>query len=1349
MSARVQMQTVLAVFIFLMAVMSGFGAEPARKTLSDRIVSVVSRLTPIGRVAATNELSLAIGLPLRNEAGLDDLIRQLYDPASTNYHKYLTPPEFTARFGPTESDYAAVKEFARTNGLAITGTPDSRLLLDVSGPAAAVEKAFHVMLRTYRHPSEARDFYAPDIEPTVAADLPVVDISGLTDYYRMHSKNHRIHLAARSGVVAKNGSAPDGSGTYFGDDFRTAYVPGTTLTGAGQMVGLLQFDGFYSNDIAAYATAAGGGRTNIVIQTVLLDGFNGVPTTGANSGNDEVSLDIEMVMAMAPGLSKIVVFEAPNNTAYFNDVLNAMASTNTYPLLNNLSCSWGGGGPKSSSETIFKKMAAQGQSFFNASGDSDAFTGAVPFPSESTNITQVGGTTLTTSSSAAYISETVWNWGVDYGSIEDGVGSSGGISTTYGIPSWQQGISMTANHGSSSMRNIPDVALTANKIYIIYGGSGAGANNHGGTSFAAPLWAGFMALVNQQAAATGQSPAGFINPAIYAIGKSSVYNSCFNDITNSNNFWSSSPTNFPAVAGLDLCTGWGTPNGTNLINALLAPPPMFFAQPAAKNVTNGATVSFTGTATSALPFSYYWLLNGTNLPAGGNVSGVSTNTLTLTAVTTNNSGLYQLVASNATGYAVSTGAVLNVGFAPTASVSPASLTVFAGSNAVYTATIGGSSPFSYQWKRGGTNFAGANITGTNAAMLTISSAVTNYSGNYTIVVTNLFGSVTSSVAALTVVLPAAIASSSLTNRTVECGKNTNTFVLTATGTAPLSYQWSTNGVAVTGATGTSFGLTNLHLATITNVAVIVTNLYGSATSNAVITVTDLLAPVITLTGASRMTNELGSAFTDPGATANDTCAGSLTVAVSGTVITNAVGTNTLTYTASDGNGNTATTNRTVVVRDTTPPVISSSFTNLIVAANSNCVALMTNVTGTNFIIATDSSGSVTVTQSPTNNATLQFGTNTVVLTVADPSGNKSYSTNRIVVSDQTPPVFVSQPQSRTNFAGTTANFSVAATGCTTLSYQWFFNSAPLTARTNVSLSLSNLTTALAGNYFAVATAAGGSSTSAVATLTVNLNPASVALASSANPDGFKDSLNFTAAVTPTNATGTIQFLTNGTAFDLEPLAAGAANSTNLSTLPRGTNFITAIYSGDAGDLPATNTLAQIVTNHPPQVAPAFYTLVAGLDLTIAVADLATNWSDADGDLLAIAFINASTNGVTVTNALPDLFYTNPNYISDQFVCAVSDGFGGTNFQTVNITVVPQTNSTPAISSVAVQPASGVTLKLNGGDGSTYVLESTGDLLAGNWEPVATNTLGITGTWQFTDFSATNNPARFYRLKLVQ
>ena len=136
--------------------------------------------------------------------------------------------------------------------------------------------------------------------------------------------------------------------------------------------------------------------------------------------------------------------------------------------------------------------------------------------------------------------------------------------------------------------------------------------------------------------------------------------------------------------------------------------------------------------------------------------------------------------------------------------------------------------------------------------------------------------------------------------------------------------------------------------------------------------------------------ELGGAFTDPGATANDTCAGVVPVIVSGRVNTDAVGTNTLTYTATDGNGNTNSATRTVIVRDTTPPAISWSFTNLVLAADTNCGALMPDVTGTNYILATDLSGALTISQDPTNNFILPLGTNVVVIAVADASGNTAF-----------------------------------------------------------------------------------------------------------------------------------------------------------------------------------------------------------------------------------------------------------------------------------------------------------------------------------------------------------------------
>jgi uncharacterized repeat protein (TIGR01451 family) len=518
----------------------------------------VTRLAPLGLEESAERLQLAIGLPLRNEEELNNLIRDLYDSASPKYHQYLTPEEFTARFGPSEEDYQAVIHFAEQNNFRVTATHPNRMIVDVEGSVADIEKAFHVTMRTYQHPKEARIFHAPDSEPSLDLAVPILHISGLDDYSLPHP-----HLKARPSALDSEATPQSGSGpggTYRGSDFRAAYSVGA-LTGAGQNVGLLQFDGFYSNDIVSYASQAGISVPALV--KVPIDG--GVTNPG--SGVGEVSLDIEMVMSMAPSISTIYVYEAPNPSPWV-DLLSRMANDN---LAKQLSCSWGGGSPDPSSEQIFKQMQTQGQSFFNASGDSDAFTGAIDFPSDSTNITQVGGTTLTTTGAGgSYVSETVWNWGLDQGSY---VGSSGGVSTYYAIPSYQQGINMATNHGSTTMRNVPDVALTGDNVYVVYNNGSSGS--FGGTSCAAPLWAGFTALMNQQSIAGGHSPLGFLNPAIYSIGKFNAnYATLFHDTTNGNNFSASSPTNYSAVPGYDLCTGWGTPNGTNLIDALTTPAPV-------------------------------------------------------------------------------------------------------------------------------------------------------------------------------------------------------------------------------------------------------------------------------------------------------------------------------------------------------------------------------------------------------------------------------------------------------------------------------------------------------------------------------------------------------------------------------------------------------------------------------------------------------------------------------------------------------------------------------------------------------------------------------------------------------
>jgi uncharacterized repeat protein (TIGR01451 family) len=547
------------------------------QVLHGHVPAAVARLQPIGHLNGTNHLKLAIGLPLRDPQGLSRLLQQIYDPTSPNYHHYLTAAQFAERFGPTAADYQTLKAFAFSNHLAVTGTHPNRVLLDVEASVADIEKAFHTSIQVYRHPTEQRDFFAPDTEPSLDLNLPVLHISGLDNYVLPHPLSHKLPrargranpLGGGTNNAPLNGSGPDGS--FLGYDFRNAYTPGVTLTGAGQNCALFEYDSYYPSDILAYEQQAGL-PTNVTLVNVPIDGGIVGPPGG---GVGEVSLDIEMIIAMAPGISTLFVYESPGGPA--DDVLSRMATDNSSKQI---SSSWVFGGDPTTDQ-IFQEFATQGQSFYQASGDSDAYVGPIAPPEDDPYITLVGGTELVMNGSgASYASESVWNTGYappgGAPQFNNYWGSGGGISTVWSIPSWQLGINMVTNLGSTTMRNIPDVALTADNIWV-NAGDQTQDGIYGGTSCAAPLWNGFTALVNQQAGANGESTQGFINPAIYAIGKGASYASCFHDIVVGSNTWSNSPTMFFAVPGYDLCTGWGTPNGSNLINALapLALTPVF------------------------------------------------------------------------------------------------------------------------------------------------------------------------------------------------------------------------------------------------------------------------------------------------------------------------------------------------------------------------------------------------------------------------------------------------------------------------------------------------------------------------------------------------------------------------------------------------------------------------------------------------------------------------------------------------------------------------------------------------------------------------------------------------------
>jgi len=1241
------------VLVTMVLAFSSF-ASNGRRYLQSQAPPVVARMKAIASLPSTNQLQLAIGLPLRDQEGLDALLKQIYDPASASFHQFITPEQFVESFGPTEMDYQTVIDFMEKNGLKVTGVHPNHLVLDVAGSVEDIEKVFQLTIRVYQHPKEQRIFYAPDTTPSVDAALAIalLSIDGLDNYSLPRPAS--LHLAPNN-PTPNVGSGP--GSTYMGKDFRQAYVPGTPLTGAGQSVALVQFDGYYASDITAYATLAG--LPPVTLSNVAVNG--GIATPGTD--NIEVALDIEMAMSMATNLASILVYEAPKGTTW-PTILSRIANDN---LAKQIGCSWGGGSanPNAAAELIFKQMAAQGQSFFCASGDADAYVGAAVFPDDSTNITVVGGTTLSTTTGHNRISETTWNSG-------GGLGTGGGISTIYPIPAWQLGLNPFSTNGSSaSARNVPDVSLTADNVYVKYGNGQS--TTVVGTSCAAPLWAGFMALVNQQAVNSGKPVIGFINPAVYEFASQSTYSSNFFDITTGNNTWSNSPTAYFATAGYDLCTGLGSPRGTNFINALVNPDPLivvsnvgfravgtpaglfnvssqtfFLTNAGAASLnwslgntsvwlsvssTNGtlapgagtsvtvslnsvasnliagtysATLSFSNATgrvghnryfslkttdplvilppssfsfsgppsgpfspntqsvilTNPTPGTVSWGINNTSTwftvsPISGSLApgdqasltftpsaaalnltdGIYSSSFRVTNLTSQfvqlikgtmsvgiiqnsgfetgdftrwtlvgngydgtnlyngvvssnsltdgsgpsfiHSGLYGAflgdtnaatlsqsfsttpgqnyrlsfwlanpVSTNGAGQqfsvnwntnspginqiyfitnppvlawtnmvfivqATDTNTTLQFGSAnppngfglddvtvvalsPPAFISqPTNLTSVAGSAAVFAATASGFAPLTYQWYKDGISLAnGSGVSGATTANLTLAGVTTNQAANYSLVVTNLYGAATSSVATLTVVLPPAI-TTAITNQTIQCGSDA-TFVVAASGTPPLSYHWTLDGTFLSGATNTSVLLPNVHAPNHT-VAVIVTDFYSSVTNSSVLTVFDSLAPEILLNGPNPIYVELGDVFSDPGATASDVCAGSVAVVTNGVVNLGILSTNQITYTANDGNGNTNTITRIVIVRDTTAPVIIWSFTNLTLLATSNNSVPMPDVTGTNFILATDLSGAMTVSQNPTNNYLLGLGTNSVVLTVTDPSGNAAYSTNIITV----------------------------------------------------------------------------------------------------------------------------------------------------------------------------------------------------------------------------------------------------------------------------------------------------------------------------------------------------------------
>ncbi|WP_037910774.1 S53 family peptidase [Actinacidiphila yeochonensis] len=505
----------------------------------DAVPSLGAHAVRTGSVASNDRISVAVSLTPRDAQGLAAFVKQVSDPSSATYGHYLTTSQFAAEYGRTSAEVKQVTDYLAAQGLKVGTVHSGNLLVDATGTAAQVRKAFGTSLSTYRDGSTGSTFYSNDAAPSLPSSIAslVGDVSGLNSQAKLH---HQPTTLANPSASPHNGPG----GGYTPAQIKGGYNVSGTYTGSGQKVALLEFDGFKQSNITSYDSHYSLSSTAPTVTKV--DGGSG----SLGDGEVEVELDIEVLNAVAPA-ANVTVFEGPNSDAGEVDTYQAIVDSGI-PVT---SISWGAAESQrtasniSAVDAVFEQGAAEGLGFFAASGDSgsdDAGTGgtSVDYPASDPYVTGVGGTTLTVTSANAWSKETAWS------------GGGGGKSSTFAIPSWQTPVQKTQGGGK---RQVPDVAALANPspgVSIYTEGTWAQV---GGTSAAAPEWAAFAALYNQQAAAAGKARLGFANPALYAANGTG-----FHDVTSGSNGAYSSAT------GWDFTTGWGSYNAATLATKLLS-----------------------------------------------------------------------------------------------------------------------------------------------------------------------------------------------------------------------------------------------------------------------------------------------------------------------------------------------------------------------------------------------------------------------------------------------------------------------------------------------------------------------------------------------------------------------------------------------------------------------------------------------------------------------------------------------------------------------------------------------------------------------------------------------------------
>jgi len=608
--------------------------------------------TLLGRYNPAAKLRVVLGLNPPNMAEEERFLQQLQDKKSPNFHKYLTSKQWNARFAPTVEQEQAVVDWATANGLTITQRYPNRLIVDVEGTSATIEKAFGVQINSYQVGPNAE--FSNDRDPVIPANLAGIlsSVGGLNSIQRAHAR-HEGNVREKS-VDYSPGPVSKLAGSQHGDGNKAAYeaavkasakkakaasvdldkdLPKPITSGFIDPTDIYSSYGYDFNALQAQGHCCnpfheGSGsppNTSIAIATAGefadtdIQGFqarysylaysydrewiDGTPSCC----NDETTLDLEWAIATANSFgsyqdtSHVRVYVGANNLlSTFTDIFNQMLTDGNARVM---TTSWGCGEIDCTSSSrmdidhaIFDSMIGQGWTLMAASDDQGSAGDCgnaqrVSYPASDPDVIAVGGTTLSFNSDGTFASETGWQGSTYTGACsQNNGGSGGGCSVKFAAPSWQ-----TSPFCGSGSRSVPDISLNSGAGQNVYFNGGWTA--FGGTSIASPQVAGFVAQANSYLYSLGSSytSIGQGGPKIYYFAHNPTYAAHYPyyDMTsgcNNNDITALySLGYYCAVAGYDRVTGWGSFNALQFSWAMNAWFLGDFVAP---------TVNFTGPLTS-------------------------------------------------------------------------------------------------------------------------------------------------------------------------------------------------------------------------------------------------------------------------------------------------------------------------------------------------------------------------------------------------------------------------------------------------------------------------------------------------------------------------------------------------------------------------------------------------------------------------------------------------------------------------------------------------------------------------------------------------------------------------------